>query len=396
MLVARRPVPAALAALALCFGPGRAVADDDGATSERPRPRIDTQASVSVEAALDTNARRVQMGPAVTTDGLAYLFATGRLESRSPGRLFVADADLGAKRFLQTAAEDTVVGRLGLRIVRAPRPGLVLGAEAAYKDKVQRGDPWESVADDPHLRCARPAGTPDYRCNRRDYRHGLVAGSAEARHHDWTLQGRAGGSLLDYKPNRQFSYAGPDFSLSVARPLGERHVLRAFAGGSLRHYHPDSVTYRFVPSADRITVQEVAGVPRIERLFSGGIAWRYRSPVLVSTTLSVASSRNNSDGMDVLRGRVEVAGAMRLGEATTVVASAAFQLAHYPQGNVFRRIALVADEDERQNALALQMTHRLSENLALVVKAQAYGNEFSGDALPFRRQVIHGGVRWSR
>lgn len=370
--------------------------EEGSGRKERSSLKITHEATVSCEAALDTNARRQQTGGAVEPDALAYVYASGRLEGRRPGRQMSAALDLGGKRFARTNAEDTVVGRLSLRWAGVFGPGVVLGAEGSYKDKLQRGDPWRGVEGDPDLACRPPTedGSDGYRCNRRDYRQGAVVGSFEKRHGSWTLRGRGGASLFDYKPNRQFSYGGPDMSLAVGRPLGERHSLQARVGASRRHYHSDSVTYRVVPSGGSIVVQEIAE-PRVEGVLSGAFGWRYRGPVLLSGNVVLASSRNNGDGMDVFRARAEVTGAMRLGSSTTLVASGAFQIAHYPDGNVFRRISLLGDEDERQNSVALQATRRLTDSVSLVIKVQAFANEFSGDTLPFRRQVAHGGFRWS-
>ena len=370
--------------------------EDVRARGDDGRLRITHQATISSEVALDTNARRQQVGGAAEADALAYLYATGAVEGRRPGRLVSASLDLGAKRFLRTSAEDMMVGRLALRWAAAPRQGVAVGAEASYLDRFQRGDPWREVEGDEHLACRPPAGPAGagYRCNRRDYRRGALAGSLDLRFGDWSLAGRTGASFLDYKPNRQFSYGGPHGSLALSRPVAKSHNVSARAAASLRFYHPNSVTYRLVPSADTVMVQEVSE-PRVEHVLSGALGWRYRGPLLLSSTVTVASSRNNGDGMDVLRARAEAAGAVRLGSSTTIVASGAFQLAHYPQGNVFRRISLRADEDERQNSIALQVTQRLTGSLALVLKAGSYSNEFSGDTLPFQRHVIHGGLRWS-
>ncbi len=389
-------VAAVSVSTALWAYPAVAADGDEGSASGREPRQVSHRGTVSAELAVDSNARRQQIGAEVGADILTYLYASGRIESRRPGSLLSARADAGAKKFLDTPAEDTLAGRLAVHYSAAPRTGLELSVDALYEDRVQRGDDWEDVSDHEHLSCRPPSGgaAEGYRCNRRDYRRGSLGGAIRLQAAEWSVRGRMGPSFLDYKPNRQFSYAGPDAKATAGRVVLGAHHLHGHVGASLRFYHSRSVTYRLVPDETGQRL-EVVRERRVEQVFSTGIGWRYRGPLLLAAAVSATSSNNNSYGMDAVRGRAELSGAVRLGDSTRLVATSAFQLAYYPEGNVFGWTHLPSDEDERRSSVGLQVSRRLTDSLSLLVKGQAFVNEISTDSLRFRRQVLHAGVRWS-
>ena len=355
-------------------------------------PRIDHHLSLSLEGGVDTNARRTQVGSGERLDVLGYGFASGRLDVRWPQMLARVDLEVGGKLYAQVAAEDLLAGRLQATLTRAIARRMLLRTELTYKDKVQAGDPIDAVEDDPLLACAPPPGVPrtGYRCNRRDYRTGGAdLGLDFGLGARTTLRTKAGFTGFQYKPNDEFTYMGPGLSLNVQHVLSRALAGSLFASAAWRFYHPASVTYRLVAGGN-LLAQET---DRVEQVYGVGLSARYRGPVLLALSATLFRTLNNSVGMDAWRGRVELSGAAKLTRSTTLVFNTAFQIAYYPEGNVLSLFYAVGDQDERQNSLALKLSQRVSDRLALVLKVQAYANELSAAAQPFRRGVAHIGLK---
>ena len=350
--------------------------------------------TVSLESAYDSNARRVENGPLVRPDVLAYLFATGHLAWRGGPTAFSLDLKAGGKHFAQVHAEDVAVGRLGLSVSHALGRSGILGLDVSYKDAFQQGDRVGSLSQSSPLWCSPPEdqASADYRCNRRDLRDGAVTGRLDLR-----LGGRlslgldAGITGFEYKPNPIFSYLGPQGLVALRWRVAPGHRLTLTGAAALRGYDPRSTTY-----ATRIVggVPELVptGVSRVEQVYTGGLAWSYRGPLLLTVGLTVARSVNNGEGLDVWRGRLALAAAAFLGPRTTVVVSAAFQAALWPSGDVYRNLTPIGDESEQENSLGLKLAQRLTRHLQVVVKLQTYANELSAQALPFARQVFQTGI----
>ncbi|RMG21522.1 MAG: hypothetical protein D6729_00575 [Deltaproteobacteria bacterium] len=355
-------------------------------------PRVRHALSLALETGLDTNARRMQVGLGEELDVLGYAFARGKLALGWPRLSAQLDAEAGGKLYAQVAAENLLAARLSASLAYRVATASLFFLELVAKDKYQAGDPIDAVEGDPLLGCAPPPSVPrdGYRCNRRDYRQGHLGGGMHLQvAPDWSVRGQAGFGAFSYKPNPEFSYMGPDLSAQVQHPFSRRLVGSLYVSASLRFYDPASVTYRRVAGGNVLAEER----DRIEQIYGGGVALRYRGPLIVSGSLSLSRSFNNSVGMDAWRGRLEVTGAAKLTRATTLVASAAFQIAYYPEGNILSLFYAVGDQDERQNSLALKLSQRLDERLSLIVKGQLYANELSASTLPFRRTLFQVGMR---
>lgn len=349
--------------------------------------------TISLESAYDSNARRVDDGPLVTPDVLAQAFATGRLWWRGRTTAFSLSLELGGKHFARVKAEDVAVGRLGVSVSHA-LGRTVLGLDADYKDAFQRGDRLARLPPDSPLSCAPPEGASaqTYRCNRRDLREAALAGRITVPlGRRLGLEVRAGASLFQYKPNPVFTYLGPQGALVLRWRASRHHTFALTAAAALRAYASASTTFEPVPTGTG-TRLEPTGIPRVEQVYTGGLTWAYRGPLLVTASLTVARSVNNGAGMDVWRARLEVNAAAFLGPRTTGVVTAAFQAALWPDGDVYRNLTPIGDQSEQENALGLKIAQRLTGHLQAVVKIEAFANEISAQARPFSRLVIQSGL----
>lgn len=362
----------------------------------RAASQVRHEETISVSSAWDSNARRVDAGPLVTQDVLAQVFATGRLAWRDGGTTLGLGLQLGGKRFALVHAEDVGVGRVTLSLSHLFGRSLVLSLDGNYKDAFQRGDLLSSLPKGSPLACVPPDGlsTAGYRCNRRDLREGGASAHLGLRiARGLVLSADAGGDAFQYKPNPMFSYAGPAGGLSLRWNAARGVVLGLFGDAALHTYDPSSTTYRIIDDNGTRKLYPT-GIPRVEAVYDGGLTFAYRGPMLVSARLSLARSVNNGAGMDVWRGRLEVAAAAFVGPRTTVAISAAFQAALWPQGDVYRDLTPIGDESEQENSLAIKLAQHLTDHLSAVLKIAAYGNEFSAQARPFSRQVIQTGLEY--
>lgn len=345
--------------------------------------------TLSLESGLDSNPRRIQNPrlneEPVCYDVLSYIYTSTQVQGRAKKSVLRFDANLGGRMYQQTPTENLLAGRLKLGWSQRFTRTLVGVIDLGYEDKFQRGGP---VA---YQWChEEPVKDPPLPTNARDYRRASLRLGSDIRFgKSFSLRIRGGGSAFQYKPAQAFSFAGPDATLSVAYRLSHAHVFTAFVGGHVRWYHPASFFYIETPGGGQVALDPTQG-DRLERAVHGGAGYSYRGPVIVSLIWTVVRTFNNSDGYDVLRSRVELSGAGKIGRRLTLVFSGALQSAVYPRG---RGTANVGDEDEQQNSLALKLSYKITEQVSLTVKAQGYSSELSNLAVPFLRGFLQAGAR---
>ncbi len=124
--------------------------------------------------------------------------------------------------------------------------------------------------------------------------------------------------------------------------------------------------------------------------------WIWRGPVVIG--LGYAFTFNSSDvsGGDYHRHRVTLRAATLLPFGWSLALNGSLQRSVYPGGTFTDAPALLAQGDEKQNALELRLSRALGERLEIALKAGAYASELgsAGVRLPYDRQVIQVALGW--
>jgi hypothetical protein len=128
------------------------------------------------------------------------------------------------------------------------------------------------------------------------------------------------------------------------------------------------------------------------------LEWSWRGPLIAGAGYGFTRNRSSVQGGSYLRHRVWFQAATALPWDITLAALGSLQRSTYLGGIVTDAERLLAENDERENALELRFSRPLGHDLELVFKAAAYLGEFSagvsGDLLYYRREVIQLSIGW--
>ncbi|MCB9655602.1 MAG: hypothetical protein H6729_15880 [Deltaproteobacteria bacterium] len=376
-----------------------------------PPARISGLFRVSSGAEWDTNARRTVTGPR-TQDALGRLTIDLATNWRPESNQHEVGAHyiLGVKRFGRTRAEDLLAHDLEIHTDHW------LG-------------PWISVGT---LGSARASRT-----HARARNYGVARGQLSARLHppdapiDVELLG--GFNRFRFHPEHRFSYTGPDLTLKAWVHIGKYfnfgarggYGLRSYAQGLVRGTTPidpadpnttpsDAV---FDPALDtwvdshgtRLAVREFitfcgesesekterkvhcTPASRQDREWSAAASAEYNGAFRVGAEYLARVQRSTSIFENVDRHRISAYGHVGLPWRLTASFLAAVQFNH---GRSASEGILFAEDDENQNSLEVQLSHRVLDNLSIDLRGAIFVYQFTTSKQSFVRQTAYLGVSY--
>lgn len=306
-----------------------------GGVGRAPLARVKGEASVTLNAGLDTNARRV-IGETAVTDAFAGLAA------KAKGDLFLGRRhllhgryDIGLKKFINLDAEDLMVQRLNLGYA-AHIPAWTFEADANGK-----------------LRSSRNG--------LRDYLDlfGLVSARRQIGR-KVAIKGELGLRQFSYPHEDDYGYWSTEIGLWGFWQIHRRINLALGVRGVLPNYEGDARA----PDATYGTQA------RRDKLLSVRLQASYRGPVAVQAGYLWVGNWSNSFGESFQRHRVFAAMTARLPWSIFVGLHLAWQALHYPDGLFLSDdlIDLLLYDDESQSSSTLKLARPLSEHLEIELK----------------------------
>lgn len=336
----------------------------------------------SAGAEIDTNARRaVSRGeddPAVVTDGLAraLLDADGQLSfGRDHG--VVARWVLGAKRFVEERDQDLAVSELRLSTWHRLLPKLSLGTFA--QARVSR-----------------------IRSGLRDYELALGGAQIDAGWDAFTLSARGFFTGFGFPSEPNFNHVGPSLALELEwRPeprwrlsVGGGHRWRSYSG-ALVIAEPTGAGEAFTTFCEDPAALSAAGYTctpapsREDGEWQAEAALLHSGPVMVELRYLLRAQRSTSALENVDRHRIYLAAAFALPWELSLGFRGAAQL---NVGTALSDQQLLAEADEQQTSLLVQLERPLVGELSLVARYGLYANQLLETDARFLRQIFHLGL----
>ncbi|MBK8012662.1 MAG: hypothetical protein IPK13_15025 [Deltaproteobacteria bacterium] len=388
-------------------------AESSRARADETHATVSGQFRVSSGAEWDTNARRTVTGPR-TQDALGRLTVDlmTNWRPRSSNHEVGAHYILGVKRFGRTRAEDLLAHDLEI-----------------HSD--HRLGPWISVGASGNARASRTHA----RARNYSIARGELSASLHPPHAPIAFQFGGGLNRFQFHPEPSFSYTGPDLSLKAWIYIGAHLSLGARGGYGLRRYalglvrgttpvdpaNPDTtppdavfdpaldtwVDGRGAPlpvrefitfcseSADEKAKRKIHCTPesRQDREWSAAASAEYRikSSFRAGIEYLVRVQRSTSVFENVDRHRISAYGHVGLPWRLTASVLAALQFTH---GRSASEGLLFAEDNENQNSLEFQVSHRLSDNLSLDARGAIFAYHFTTSNQSFLRQTAYLGVSY--
>ncbi len=126
--------------------------------------------------------------------------------------------------------------------------------------------------------------------------------------------------------------------------------------------------------------------------------WSQRGTIIAGGGYGLTVNQSSVPGGAYLRHRVWVRAAAELPWDVTLAAQGSLQWSIYPGGLISSAERLLAENDERENALELRFSRPIGRDFELVFKLAAYGSELSAGAgssrLPYSREVMQLSIGW--
>jgi hypothetical protein len=331
----------------------------------------------------DTNARRAIGGadaapagaPAAPEgDGLVRLLldASGRLDL-GPTHALTLGNTLGAKRFATLGTEDLLAHELSVGGVHRVAPWLTaLPSGLARSSRVRSG------ARDHDVVLASLA---------------LVATPLRA----LELEASAGAGRFAFAPEPRFSHAGPRAGGALTLHPGARtsvslrldHLWRDYEGNApLVVTGPDGAPLLSFCDAPPLPAGCVPR-PRKDRELQLAAGATYRGLFVLGGQYLLRRQRSNAAVEDVDRHRVSLFATLPLPLGATGSVLLALQV---NDGLSPTDARLLAEDDENQNSVQLQVRRKVSEQLAVEVRYALFANQFSTADVSFVRQTVHVGL----
>ena len=178
---------------------------------------------------------------------------------------------------------------------------------------------------------------------------------------------------------RNFASIGPDAGIGLGFSPADKQHLRV--GWELRRRdYPNWPVER----------ADVANV--------GTVEWTRRGSVIAGAGYALTGNHSNVPGGTYFRNRLWVRAAAELPWEVTLAALGSLQWSNYPGGLISEAERLLAENDERENALELRFSRVIGADVEAVLKVAAYGGEFSrgngSERLEYRREVIQLSIGW--
>ena len=135
---------------------------------------------------------------------------------------------------------------------------------------------------------------------------------------------------------------------------------------------------------------------RTDRALGTRVEWTWRGPVVLALGWTFEANHSTAQGGDFLRNRIVAQVAAPLPSGFSIALQGSLQRSYYPDGFYADQKALLALNDEQQNAIELRLSRPLGNQLEIAVKAAAYASEMSGGAgrVPYERELVQIGIGW--
>lgn len=406
--MATRGAPGLMLLLALC-------ATLLGQAPEPPRPAAavaapDTTPKVATSPATGGDPRislRVAAGEEWDSNARRAVSASARVVGAAlPSGDVVGDA---LTRFLADVEGDVPIAR-----AHALHLGYVLGAKHFYRYGSEDLVVHELSAATTHALTDRlsletwgTARASRIRSAVRDYSLGTLGAGARFRPiPELALAANAGLIAFDFKPEERFSYAGPSAGGEVSFLPIRRLELTARGDYTLRIYRGQALVPGTTTDAQGQTVTVVTfcdgkgdqlrppactPVARQDGELALLARAAYRGAVIASIEYLYRRQRSTSDLEDVDRHRVSAAATVPLPLEITANLLAALQI---NAGAAATQALYLAEDDENQNSLELQLSRAIQDGLVLEVRYALFANQFTTAPVSFFRQTIYVGLSY--
>lgn len=321
--------------------------------SEAVEPDVHAEATVG----FDTNPLREASGEQGVYPFLGTIVDVGLAHGGERTRLRAALTE-GARLFLSDHARDAdmLASRLDLDGAWSAGDQGEVGATLALRDLSERGgvrsETGGSFRLDTRVRLAR-----------------------------FDVEAGAGGSFLVPRTSllEDFASLGPDAGIEVGFAPVPRQRLRIGWEIRARHF-PKWVEERW----------DVANGLVLD--------WSRRGSLIAGGGYGLTINQSSVPGGAYFRHRFWVRAAAELPWEVTLAAQASLQWSNYPGGLIAPAERLLAENDERENAIELRFSRPLGRNFEGVLKLAGYHSELStggGTAkLPYTREVVQFSVGW--
>jgi len=126
--------------------------------------------------------------------------------------------------------------------------------------------------------------------------------------------------------------------------------------------------------------------------------WSQRGTIIAGGGYGLSFNQSSVPGGAYIRHRLWVRAAAELPWEVTLAAQASLQWSNYPGGLISPAERLLAENDERENALELRFSKPIGKDFEAVLKLAAYGSELSAgagaDPLRYGREVAQVSIGW--
>ncbi|MFO0725745.1 MAG: hypothetical protein U1E65_18310 [Myxococcota bacterium] len=331
----------------------------------------DTNARRSVVTTQALNAGPAEVGEAIADGLLRVLVDAEAILKLTPLDRLSLTYVLGAKRFFREESEDLVAHDLSFNSAHRLSERFTLETQARFRSSRVRS-------------------------GLRDYTIGSAGGGLSFAAHDKLLiavYGRA--EAFSFGASDDYSYLGPTAELMIRFFPMQRLELSLFGGPVLRAY--DGFAYRVVTSNDGSTAAvrcdgSSAECPRTLRTDTeGDVGFRvsFRGSFIVGGEGILRIQRSTSEIERIDRYRLSAYATIPLPWELTLSLIGALQ---YNHGTSASQQLYVAEDDENQNSIAVQLGRKLMDPLRLDVRYALFANEFATAPARFLRQTVYLGL----
>ncbi len=189
------------------------------------------------------------------------------------------------------------------------------------------------------------------------------------------------------------SYAAPSFGATAKYKFNKRHQVFLHGDAEPQKHNADACQ---LDPVDKMTcVVEEPPRARQDTFFSVGLGYTYRGPFLLTVQYSYLDLSSNSYGETFRRHRFAGNAGFRLPLDFTLLASAAVQIAQYPDGVCLSSCTISLQEDDENATMgSLKLVHPLGAHFDLDLRYAVYFNRLPTNNLSYLRMVGSLGASW--
>lgn len=323
------------------------------------------RARLWVGPGIDTNAKRefVSAGVVTETDGMLFGLLQLDAQLRFLERVQVVGSyEVGARKFFTLATEDTIVQAAQLEGTVTFLDMFAFGVIGRARDR--RG----ALRDYTDLQGG--AVLDFFPTNQVDVRATVMA-------HRFLYYNRF-----------EYSFWGPDGSLTARYRFDRRHSISASGGFNARTYNARQRVRG--PEGAQLETED----PRVDNVFSAGVSYSYRGPFHFTLAYSFFSQDSNSVGESVARHRVSATGGFVLPWKLNLLATIAWQPSIFPDG-VYLNPDLSIVDDENVSSLTIKLVRPLTQWFDLDLRYAGYLGFYPQNNFLYLRHVISVGLAFS-